>query len=263
MTKKSKQIVELATQYETQKRETEVALLKEQQAKNEAIIRQKTIIGWGVAVILVLVTIIAFILFSINRQKHAYSQQLEEEVAKRTNELKQSNIELLKSNKELERFAYIASHDLKEPLRNIVSFTRLIERKLEDTVSNEIKEFLSFVINNSRQMHVLIEDVLEFSRIENVDSESSVVDLNEILKTVVGVLGSTIKEKNVSVEQNNLPKVRANSSQIFLVIKNLVENGIKYNENPNPLIRIESNMIHGFYQNISNRQWYWNRRAIF
>jgi signal transduction histidine kinase len=245
---KSRQIVELSTQYETQKRETEVALLKEQQTKNKAIIKQNTIIGWGGAVILFLVSLITFILFKSNRQKHAYSQQLEDDVAKRTNELKQSNIELLKSNKELERFAYIASHDLKEPLRNIVSFTRLIERRIKETASDEIKEFLSFVINNSRQMHVLIEDVLEFSRIENVDSESDVVDLNETLKAVVGVLGSTIKEKNVSVEQNNLPRIRANSSQIFLVIKNLVENGIKYNENSEPVIKLESKIVEDFYQ---------------
>ena len=244
---KSKQIVELSTQYETQKRETEVALLKEQQARNEAIIRQNTILGWGGAVIIILVSVIAFILFYINRQKHAYSQQLEEEVAKRTNELEQSNQELLKSNKELERFAYIASHDLKEPLRNIVSFTRLIERRLKDSASEEVHEFLSFVINNSRQMHILIEDVLEYSRIENIDSESSIIDLNEVLKTVVGVLGSTVKEKNVSIELKPLPKVRANSSQIFLVIKNLVENGIKYNENENPVIKIEAKIVDGFH----------------
>ena len=244
---KSKQIIELSTQYETQKRETEVALLKEQQARNEAIIKQNSILGWGGAVIILLVSVIAFILFSSNRQKHAYSQQLEEEVAKRTKELELSNQELLKSNKELERFAYIASHDLKEPLRNIVSFTRLIERRLKDSVSAEINEFLSFVINNSRQMHILIEDVLEFSRIENIGSESSVIDLNEVLKTVVGVLGSTVKEKNVSIELKPLPKVRANSSQIFLVIKNLVENGIKYNKNPNPVIHIESEIENGFH----------------
>lgn len=244
---KSKQIVELSTQYETQKRETEVVLLKEQQSKNEAIIKQKTIIGWGGAMILVLVSLIAFILFKSNRQKHAYGQQLEEEVAKRTNELKQSNIELIKSNKELERFAYIASHDLKEPLRNIVSFTRLIERKIGDTASAEIKEFLSFVINNSRQMHILIEDVLEYSRIENIESDNDVVDLNEILKTVIEVLGSTINEKNVCIEQNILPKVKANASQILLVIKNLVENGIKYNEKANPVIRIEAKTENGFH----------------
>src|SRR5690606_13108740 len=105
-------------------------LLKEQQSKNEAIIKQKNIIGWGGTAILFLVSLLAFILFKINRQRHAYSRQLEEEVARHTKDLKQSNDDLLKSNKELERFAYIASHDLKEPLRNIVSFTRLIERKL-------------------------------------------------------------------------------------------------------------------------------------
>ena len=246
---KSRQILDLSTQYETKKKETENALLKEQQAKNEAIIQRRTIIGWGVALILALMSLIAFILFNSNRQKQAYSQQLEMEVSRRTEELKQSNEKLVKSNKELERFAYIASHDLKEPLRNIVSFTRLIERRLPESADKSIRDYMSFVINNSRQMHLLIEDVLEFSRIDSLRAkEDSTADLNEVVAMVCGVLGSTLTEENVELDIGILPKVNAHSSHLFLVFKNLLENGIKYNQSSHPIIKISCEQVGDFHQ---------------
>ncbi len=237
---KSKQILELSTQYETKRKETENALLKEQQAKNEAIIRQRTTIGLAVALILILMSIIAFILYNSNRQKNKYSQRLENEVTERTSDLEESNVKLRSSNKELERFAYIASHDLKEPLRNIMSFTRLIERRLpEETKSDkDIEEYFSFIVNNTKQMHQLIEDVLEYSRIGNVKPESENIEIVEVAASVVNVLNSTLKDRNVKVNIGDLPRVKANSSQLFLVLKNLIENGIKYNKSSHPVISV-------------------------
>lgn len=239
---KSRQILELSTQYDTKRKETENELLKEQQAKNEAIIQQRTIIGIAIAVILLLVSIITSILFQSNRQKHAYSQQLENEVTNRTSDLEESNEKLRKSNKELERFAYIASHDLKEPLRNIMSFTKLVERSLpSDAKENKnVKEYMSYIVNNTVQMHQLIEDVLEYSRIDNTKPESEQVDVREIVNSVASVLSSTLKERNVKLNIGALPKVSANSSQLFLVLKNLIENGIKYNESDHPVISVYS-----------------------
>ncbi len=237
---KSKQIMELSTQYETTRKETENQLLKEQQEKNQAIIKQRTIIGLAIAITLFLMSIIAFILYNSNRQKNKYSQKLEDEVTSRTSDLEESNVKLRESNLELERFAYIASHDLKEPLRNITSFTRLVERRLPEDVKKDknIKEYLSFIINNTKQMHRLIEDVLEYSRIDNLEPESETIELKDLVDSVINVLSSTLEEKNVKLNIGDLPRINANSSQVFLVIKNLIENGIKYNENDHPVISI-------------------------
>lgn len=238
---KSKQILELSTQYETKRKETENQLLKEQQAKNEAIIKQRTIIGSAVALILILMSIIAFILYKNNRHKNRYSLRLENEVADRTSDLEESNTKLRTSNRELERFAYIASHDLKEPLRNIMSFTRLVEMRLpkEAKENKDINEYLSYIVNNTKQMHQLIEDVLEYSRIDNDKKpKSETVAVKEVVVSVANVISSTLKEQNVQLNIGDLPRVKANSSQLFLVLKNLIENGIKYNKNDHPVISV-------------------------
>jgi signal transduction histidine kinase len=249
-TEKSKQILEVSTQYETQKKETENQLLKEQQAKSEAVIKQRTAIGFAIAITLILMSIIAFILFSSNRQKHRYSQRLEDEVTNRTSDLEESNVKLRESNRELERFAYIASHDLKEPLRNIMSFTRLVERRLPEEVKmdKDIEEYMAYIVNNTKQMHQLIEDVLEYSRIDNTKPISETVEVKDVVSSVSSVLNSTLKEQNVILHIGDLPRVKANSSQLFLVLKNLIENGVKYNKSEHPSISIYSVQKNGMHE---------------
>ncbi|MFT5166267.1 MAG: signal transduction histidine kinase [Saprospiraceae bacterium] len=249
-TEKSKQIMEVSTQYETQRKETENQLLKEQQAKSEAVIKQRTIIGFAVAVTLILMSIIAFILFSLNRQKNRYSQRLEDEVTNRTSDLEETNVKLRESNRELERFAYIASHDLKEPLRNIMSFTKLIERRLPQEVKldKNIEEYMSYIVNNTNQMHQLIEDVLEYSRIDNTKPLSETIEVKDVVSSVSNVLNSTLKEQNVILNIGDLPRVKANASQLFLVLKNLIENGVKYNKSQHPLISIYSIQKNGLHE---------------
>lgn len=247
---KSKQIIELATQYETQKKEAENKLLKDQQAKNEVIIQQRTFMGVAIAAILGLMSILAFVMFSNYRQKNKYSRKLEEEVASRTNDLEDSNTKLRASNKELERFAYIASHDLKEPLRNIMSFAKLVERRLPEEVkkNKDIAEYMSYIFNNTIQMHSLIEDVLEYSRIDNLKIQKEEVDLNELVVQVTKMLGSTLRERNVELKVGTLPKVIANNSKLFIVVKNLIENGLKYNDSFIPKIWIQSRELNKSYE---------------
>jgi signal transduction histidine kinase len=242
---KSKQIMELSTRYETQKKEAENQLLKGQQAKNEVIIQQRTFMGIAIAAILGLMSILAFVLFIYNRQKNRYSQKLEEEVNNRTIDLENTNSKLLESNKELERFAYIASHDLKEPLRNIMSFAKLVERRIPEEIkrNKDIAEYMAYIFNNTIQMNCLIEDVLEYSRINNIKVQKENVDLNELIVKVTKMLSSTIKDRNVELKVGSLPQVFANSSKMFIVIKNLIENGIKYNNSYLPKIWIQSRRV--------------------
>jgi signal transduction histidine kinase/Tfp pilus assembly protein PilF len=242
----SRQINELSVQYETKKREAEVQLLKEEQAKNEALLQRRTLIGWSTALVLLFVSFIAYSLYQNNQRKQKFNKQLRKEVEERTGELKQSNVQLEKSNKELEQFAYITSHDLKEPLRNIISFTDLIDRNLLGELDEETEDYMHTVKSNARQMHSLIEGVLEFARIENIDFHKEKVDLNTILEKIQSVLLASLQEKNVQLKIGNLQEVIGNSSQLFLVLKNLVENAMKYNNNPEPKIVVTSNVVGGF-----------------
>ncbi|MEL6923278.1 MAG: ATP-binding protein, partial [Bacteroidota bacterium] len=99
-------------------------------------------------------------------------------------------------------------------------------------------EYIDFVSANAKQMHVLIEEVLEFSKIKNQEIHKEDVDLNLIMKDIRRTLGATLREQNATIEHDVLPVVEAQYSHVFLLLKNLIENGIKYNKSHEPHIRI-------------------------
>lgn len=147
--------------------------------------------------------------------------------------------QLAQSNRELERFAYIASHDMKEPLRNIVSFSQLFKRRSKDRLNENEKEYLDIITNNARQLHELVEDVLEFSRINRDISENlKEVDLSEIVGEIVQNIKTTLIEKKASVLCDDLPKIQATEIHMMQLFQNLIENGIKYNNSDKPEVRI-------------------------
>lgn len=243
---KSRQIAELSIQYETRKKEGENQFLKEEQAKNEALLERRATLNWTIFLFLVLVSVIAYNLFINNRRKEKYNVLLEEKVEERTKELKNSNAKLKRSNSDLEQFAYITSHDLKEPLRNIMSFTSLIARNLGNSLDEQSKEHMSIVQTNVSQMGALIEGVLSYARIKDIDYDNEQVDLNQIISKLKVVLNIMIKENNVILSTGNLHTVSASSPQIFIVLKNLVENAIKYNTQQ-PNIHISSKKVGEMY----------------
>jgi light-regulated signal transduction histidine kinase (bacteriophytochrome) len=157
----------------------------------------------------------------------------------RTIELKAANEKLRKSNEELEQFTYLASHDLKEPLRNISSFVTLIQRRIKKINIPELNEYFDFVILNTKRMYSLVEDVLVLSRINNHEPlASSPVDLNDVIQDVQMGLDTLIREKKAHITTDHLPTVEAPRAHLFLVFKNLIENGIKYNESVKPQVHI-------------------------
>ncbi len=180
----------------------------------------------------------AFWLSQSNKQKQRYNKILEEEVNKRTLELAETNLELQESNQELERFAYIASHDLKEPLRNISSFSALLQRKISKHLTDETRNYLDFIIMGAKQMNSLIVDVLEFSRLSEGQIDKQLIDTNEVVHNVIKAIEKTLEEKNATVILSTLPPISADSIKMYSVFKNLIENGVKYNENPKPSIEV-------------------------
>jgi signal transduction histidine kinase len=145
---------------------------------------------------------------------------------------------LTQTNKELERFAYIASHDLKTPLRGITSFVNLIQRKLKNHPEKDVHEYLEYASNSAKQMHYLIQDILEYSRLGNKAMKLELVDLNIIAQTVITNLKNTIQERNAILEIQVLPIITSNKTQMQLLFQNLIENGLKYNDSTEPKVRI-------------------------
>jgi len=154
------------------------------------------------------------------------------------NGLKKSNKKLKTSNQELERFAYIASHDLKSPLKNISSFTRLFNKKYDDQLDAKGKEFLQIIASNAEQMHHLIEDILEYSQTNSREVKKEKVDLNNILNQLSIQLLNEEQYCQSQIDFCNLPILESDYTLIKQVFQNLVENGLKYNDSEQKKIEI-------------------------
>lgn len=182
--------------------------------------------------------LLIILLFRTVVQKRNYNQQLQKEVKIRTQEFEKANILLSKSNEELNQFNNILSHDLKEPLRSIVGFSSLAKKEAGD--NNRLAEYLNFINKSGRQLNQLIDDVAVFQNIGNqyVD-EYKYIDLNKVTQSILESIQPILNEKNAKVNFSNLPTIYSNSSIVFIVFKNLIENGIKYNQSDVPTINIK------------------------
>jgi signal transduction histidine kinase len=154
--------------------------------------------------------------------------QLEQRVKDRTFELSESNELLKKVNEDLERFAYVASHDLQEPLRAIASYTQLIKFRYKDKLDKEGNEFIDYAVEGAKRMQNLIMDLLAYSRIGRQQSKKEYHDLNKILDIVLLNLELSIKEKNVRIIRHNLPSLEIERLTILQLFQNIVSNAIKY-----------------------------------
>ena len=151
------------------------------------------------------------------------------ESSRLTGELERIVQDLARSNRDLETFAYIASHDLREPLRMVTMFLGLLERKLGAQLDDEGREFIGFAKDGATRMDRLVLDLLEYSRIGRTDRPSQVVDMKEVIETITHNLGMTIGETGAEIIiPAPLPNVRANIGEIRQVFQNLVGNAIKY-----------------------------------
>jgi len=136
--------------------------------------------------------------------------------------------ELLRSNKELENFAYIASHDLKEPLRMVSSFTDLLARQYKNKLDERAQEYIYFAKDGAKRMYDLLDGLLEYSRVHTKGKKFTGVDLNMVLDSVLKNLSLVIKERNAAIHLDKLPVVFADESQMILLLQNLISNGIKF-----------------------------------
>ncbi len=161
-----------------------------------------------------------------------------EEVNYKEEKLQEYATQLENSNKELTEFAHIASHDLKAPLRSIMSFAQLFERRNKAKFDDTDREYFNFIKSSANQSARLIEDLLNYSKIDKNLGKPVDVDINNCLLVAEMNMQSLIREKNAQIIYENLPILRGHSSLITQLFQNLINNGIKYNTSEQPTIKI-------------------------
>jgi signal transduction histidine kinase len=152
---------------------------------------------------------------------------------------------LARSNEELQHFAYIASHDLQEPLRMIASFLQLLKLDYGDRIDVEGKEYIRFAVEGAGRMQALIEDLLTYSRVETKGREFAPIDMEEILERVIIDLQKIIQESGATVTHDPLPTIKADSLQMMQLLQNLINNGIKFHRDEPPRVHVSARLEEG------------------
>jgi light-regulated signal transduction histidine kinase (bacteriophytochrome) len=143
-------------------------------------------------------------------------------------ELSAKAAELQRSNQELEQFAYVASHDLQEPLRMVASYVQLLEREYKGKLDADADEFIGFAVDGAKRMQALIQDLLTYSRVGRAEPATEPADLEVALGKALGNLKTAIDESGATVEADAMPTVVADASQMTQLFQNLIGNAVKF-----------------------------------
>lgn len=186
-------------------------------------------------------TFIGFIGTSVDIEEQRNAKTiLENKVEERTADLVDANEQLLKTNHELEQFAYVSSHDLQEPLRKIMTFSEMLSSAID--LEGKPKEYVEKINASAQRMSNLIKDLLNYSRLSKSDDRFVKTDLNEVLKNVKNDFEILVMQKNAVIKNMELPVIRAIPVQINQLFYNLVNNSLKFSERE-PLIEITSEPV--------------------
>jgi len=145
---------------------------------------------------------------------------------------------LARSNKELEQFAYVASHDLQEPLRMITAYTTLLAKRYQGKLDKDADEFIAYAADGAKRMQGLIQDLLTYSRVGTKGKEFALTDCESVLQTILTGLKAAIDESGAVVTHDPLPTVMADAGQIGQLLQNLIGNGVKYRNSMAPQIHV-------------------------
>jgi signal transduction histidine kinase len=167
------------------------------------------------------------------KQEHSLRDQAEKDLAKKADEL-------ARSNADLEQFAYVASHDLQEPLRMVTAYTQLLSERYRGKLDENADKFLGYASEGAMRMQVLIHDLLAFSRIGRNGFTSGSVDCNAVMQEVLQALASAIQESGAVVTNAALPAVWADRTHVAQVLQNLIGNAIKFRGKEPPVVSVQA-----------------------
>ncbi len=173
--------------------------------------------------------------------KHRVEHQLKEEIARR----QKAEDELERSNKELENFASIASHDLREPLRTMSCYLRLLQRESQNELNSKSSEYLDFALKAAPRMSDLINDLLEYSHAGKKQEAPTLVDCNAVVGTILSNLAAATQESHAEITCDSLPTVLSDERELGQLFQNLISNAIKYQGERSPKIHIHCGVVNG------------------
>ncbi|GAC1544511.1 MAG: hypothetical protein NVS3B16_12590 [Vulcanimicrobiaceae bacterium] len=146
--------------------------------------------------------------------------------------------DLARSNEALQEFAYVASHDLQEPLRMISSYMQLLSKRYDARLDDDGREFIAYAVDGAKRMQALVEDLLSYSRVGTQGAAFARIDANDVVATVLQNLAVQIEESGARIDVANLPYVYADRAQLTSIFQNLVANSLKYRGQGAPVIGI-------------------------
>lgn len=222
----------LREQYEQEKATEQLVFEQELKTQRQFFITTILLIGLG------LLGLIIFIQMRNNRKLKSLNQTLD-----------LTNKKLEQSNFELKTFNYIASHDIKEPIRNIGSYAGLIFRKLSSDQKESLGSYFETIKNSTKQLYTLIED---FAKYTNLSKDTVIkkqdVDLKWLVGSVKDGIHDTIQKYEGRVITQELPTIHSNSSLLYPILKNLIENGLKFNRSIVPTVTISYQQSTDYHQ---------------
>jgi signal transduction histidine kinase len=186
--------------------------------------QQQLLIGGVLAFSLILLTVIILIQTRNNRQ------------------LKRLNEQLYQQNNALQQFSYIASHDIKEPIRSIGNYIGLVRKKIAAADEEKLGLYFDNIKSGLQQVYTLIEDVMQYTQIsQNETLVLKAVNIDKVIKNIEIGLGTFIEEKKAKIIYTDLPIIQSSSSMLFMILKNLIQNSLKFNHSEVPTIKIDYN----------------------
>jgi signal transduction histidine kinase len=197
-------------------------------------------VPWLILILGLVVAALAAAAVSFARSAQARAVRIADQM---TADLQASQTELARSNEELERFAFLASHDLQQPLRTVNGFLQLLELRHGDELKGRAREYVEYALRGTRQMSTLIDDLLTYSRAGRNDRAPERISLDEVWDAALEQLQATIEESGAVVTRGDLPTIVADRGQMTQAFANLIGNGVKYRGDAPPEVHAEARRV--------------------
>lgn len=212
---------------------------QDEQINSERDLRFRNILSVGLIIALLLALGWGYSIFQANKQRKQYAAQLEREVDHKTSDLQRANRKLEQLNYELSTFSFIASHDIKEPIHGIGENAKLIFAELSPELQAEFQESFAVIENSSTQLYQLVNDFTGYTAMsQEQEVKLEPVDLHHLLTNIIETFGEGFNQYRGKIMMSQLPVISSNPALLFTAIKNIVENGLKFNQKKVPSVQI-------------------------